>query len=362
MDSLSWTFPINLVALDKAGIQGLVATLGWPAFRAQQILRWIYRNRIRSIDQMTNLSYTQREHLQRLATIKRLHPPRVLTSRDGTQKFLFPVDGGQLVESVLIPDGRRKTLCVSTQVGCTLDCVFCLTGQIGLQRNLTAAEIVDQVLTVQDYLGKDGYLSSIVFMGMGEPLANLTAVSDAIERLTNSTWGVGLSPRRITISTAGLVPRLHHLARLGVNLAISLNATTNAQRDRLMPAVNRLYPLEDLLAACRAYPLPNGRRLTFEYVLLAGENDSDQDARRLATLVRGIRCKINLIPFNEVPGSPFRRPDESTILRFQSILRAAGYHVFIRKSRGVDVLGACGQLGRENMESRIPLLVGRHVH
>jgi 23S rRNA (adenine2503-C2)-methyltransferase len=259
--------------------------------------------------------------------------------------LLGRLSDGLLVESVLIPDDARLTLCISTQVGCTLDCAFCLTGTMGLKRNLKAHEIVDQVLTAQDTLDSGEMLSNVVLMGMGEPLANLEAVSEAVRRMTDGLWGVGFAPRRITLSTAGLAPRLREVAALGVNLAVSLNATTEAQRDRLMPAANRLHSLRSLLAACRAFPLQPRRRLTFEYVLLAGVNDDPQDARRLIRLLRGIRCKVNLIPFNEFPGNSYRRPDDATVLKFQTTLQQAGLDVFIRKSKGRDVLGACGQLG-----------------
>ncbi|HET8580139.1 MAG TPA: 23S rRNA (adenine(2503)-C(2))-methyltransferase RlmN, partial [Nitrospiraceae bacterium] len=265
-----------------------------------------------------------------------------------------------LVESVLISDAGRLTLCLSTQVGCTLDCRFCLTGQMGLKRNLRAHEIVDQVLTVQDHLEARERLTNLVLMGMGEPLANLEAVSEAITRLTDSSWGLGIAARRITLSTAGLAPRLKDVAALGVNLAVSLNATTNEERDRLMPTVNRLYPLEELLAACRDYVLLPHRRLTFEYVLLADVNDREQNAKRLTKLLNGLSCKVNLIPFNEFPGSPFKRPTDSAVLRFQTVLRRAGLDVFVRKSKGRDVLGACGQLGHldGNQEPALLTLAG----
>jgi 23S rRNA (adenine2503-C2)-methyltransferase len=285
----------------------------------------------------------------------------VLRSADGTRKFLARLDDGLLVESVLIPERRWLTLCLSTQVGCTLDCGFCLTGRMGLKRNLQAHEIVDQVLTVQDRLDPDETLTNLVLMGMGEPLANLDAVAEAITRITNPDWGLGTPARRITLSTAGIATRLTEIAGLGVNLAVSLNATTNAQRDRLMPAVNRLHPLDELLAACRAYPLSSRQRLTFEYVLLAGVNDTEQDARRLARLLNGMRCKVNLIPFNEFTGSPYRRPDESAVLLFQSILRRAGFDAFIRKSKGRDVLGACGQLGRVPAARATPALTAIEI-
>jgi 23S rRNA (adenine2503-C2)-methyltransferase len=216
---------------------------------------------------------------------------------------------------------------------------------MGLKRNLKPHEIMEQVLTAQDRLDSGERITSLVFMGMGEPLANMEALSEAIRRLTNKPWGLGWSPRRITVSTAGLAARLKDIAPLGVNVAISLNATTDDQRASLMPAVTGIASLKTLLAACRRYPLAPTRRLTFEYVLLAGVNDRLDDARRLTKLVRGIACKVNLIPFNEFPGNPYRRPSEYDISAFQSIVRQAGIDVFVRKSRGRDVLGACGQLG-----------------
>lgn len=343
---LTPTVPVNLLSLSLGEAERFVQDRGWPWYRAQQILRWLYGRRVREIDDMTDLSRTEREELKKIATVGRCVQWRILESVDGTRKFLMRLEDGLEVETVLIPDGGRRTLCLSTQVGCSLDCRFCLTGTMGLRRNLNAHEIVDQVLTVQDQLEPGETLTNLVLMGMGEPLANLDAVAEALRRLTNSSWGVGLTARRITLSTAGLATRLKDVAGLGVNLAVSLNATTNAQRDRLMPATNRLHPLDSLLAACRAYPLPAHRKLTFEYVLLAGENDSEQDARRLAKLLNGMRCKINLIPFNPFPGSSYQRPTDEAVRRFQAILRTAGFDALIRKSKGQDVLGACGQLGR----------------
>jgi 23S rRNA (adenine2503-C2)-methyltransferase len=335
----------NLLALDEPALEQFVKDLGWPKFRARQILRWLYQERIRDIDRMTDLSKAERARLSTIAAIDRISDCEVRRSSDGTRKFLLRLGDGLVIESVLIPDADRLTLCLSTQVGCTLDCGFCLTGRMGLKRNLTAHEIIEQALAVQDRLEPGERLTNIVLMGMGEPLANFEAVADAVARLTNGRWGLGVPARRITLSTAGMASRLKDVAKLGINLAVSLNATTDAQRHRLMPAVNRLHPLNRLLAACRAYPLPPHRKLTFEYVLLAGENDSEQDAKRLAKLLNGIRCKINLIPFNPFPGSPYRRPSDSDVLRFQSVLRQAGFDVLIRKSKGRDVLGACGQLG-----------------
>jgi 23S rRNA (adenine2503-C2)-methyltransferase len=345
-DSLaSHTVPANLLALDEEEMGHLVRQFGWPRYRTGQIMRWLYQRRAKDINQMTDLGQTERTALASQATIPRASGCTIFRSIDHTRKLVLTLSDGLTVETVLIPDENRLTLCVSTQVGCTLDCGFCLTGTMGLKRNLKPHEIMEQVLTAQDRLDPSERITNLVFMGMGEPLANMEALSEAIRRLTNKRWGLGWSPRRITVSTAGLAARLKDIAPLGVNLAISLNATTDDQRASLMPAVNRIASLRTLLAACRRYPLPPTRRLTFEYVLLAGVNDHADDARRLIKLVRGISCKINLIPFNEFPGNPFRRPSEGNISAFQTIVRQAGLDVFVRKSRGRDVLGACGQLG-----------------
>lgn len=336
----------NLLSLNALALGQMVTGLGWPRYRTQQILRWLYQRRVSDIQEMTDLSQAERQMLQTRAYISKVGSCRILSSEDGTRKFLSTLEDGVTVESVLIPDADRLTLCLSTQVGCTLDCGFCLTGTMGLIRNLRAHEIVGQVLMVQNRLTSPERVTNIVLMGMGEPLANFDAVSDAITRLTNRQWGLGVSPRRITLSTAGLASRLQDVAALGINMAVSLNASTEAQREQLMPAVNRVHPLKTLLAACRRYPLPPRRRLTFEYVLLSGVNDTEDDARRLTKLVRGIRCKVNLIPFNEFPGSRFKRPSDESVASFQAILRHAGIDTYVRKSKGRDVLGACGQLGR----------------
>jgi len=341
--------PVNLLTLSWPEACALVSELNWPVYRASQILRWLYQSRVSEIDQMTDLSIADRLRLKSLGTISRTPQAACVSARDGTQKYVFALPDGLQVESVLIREGKRLTLCLSTQVGCTLDCSFCLTGKMGLKRNLRAHEIVEQVLTVQDHLQAHQSISSLVLMGMGEPLANIEPVSDAIVRLTNTQWGTGFSPRRITLSTAGLITRFKEVANLGINLAVSLNATTNEQRDQLMPAANVLHPLDQLLKACREYQLGPRRRLTFEYVLLAGVNDTIGDAHRLRKLLKGIHCKVNLIPFNAFPGSPYARPNDDVILRFQAVLRQAGFDVFIRKSRGREILGACGQLG--NLES-----------
>jgi 23S rRNA (adenine2503-C2)-methyltransferase len=353
---------VDLLSLDAAQMEGLVRDLGWPRYRAAQLLQWIYQKRVRDFSGMTNLGKTDRERLERHAVIHRMDWTRHLTSSDGTEKFLFRLSDGQEIESVLIPGDeagdpsadRRLTLCLSTQVGCTLDCRFCLTGTMGLIRNLKAHEIVDQVLELQR-AGRR--MTNFVMMGMGEPLANYNEVVEAIGRLTAPRM-LALSPRRITVSTSGLVPQIHRLGKSGLkmNLAVSLNATTDAVRDRIMPEVNRLYPIKALMAACRGYHSATRRKLFFEYVLLSGVNDSGDDARRLTGLLRGIPSKVNLIPFNEFPDSPFRRPDDGVVLKFQKILMEAGITTFIRKSRGSDILAACGQLRTEAKPGDAPII------
>ena len=354
--------PVDLLTLSFAEMGSFLAALEWPRYRTAQVLRWLYQRRVTEVDAMTDLSKRERLQLAQRAAIGSLNATEKRAAEDGTLKFIFSLADGNSIETVVIPDQERLTLCLSTQVGCTLDCAFCLTGRMGFLRNLQPQEIVGQVLAVQQYLSHSaisptrprpaktgpfspGALTNLVLMGMGEPLANPEAVEESIRRITDRRWGLGFSPRRITLSTAGLAPRLNRVADLGINLAVSLNATTEAQRNRLMPAANHAYSLKALLGACRKYPLKPRQRLTFEYVLLKNENDSEDDALRLAHLVRNIRCKINLIPFNEFPGSSFQRPSDDAILRFQSIVTRRGLDVFIRKSKGREVLGACGQLG-----------------
>lgn len=361
---------MDLKSLNIDQMEMFVRSLGWPAYRGWQLLQWIYQKRAIGFSEMTNLSKTHRETLEECSTLSRPGWDQHQTSADGTEKFLFRLSDGQQIETVLIPgeeiietDQRhlpvrqagRLTLCISTQVGCTLDCRFCLTGTMGLIRNLAAHEIVDQVLEVQRYLGEARRLTNIVLMGMGEPLANYREVVEALSRLTHPQMA-GISPHRITLSTAGLAPQIRRVGESGlkINLAVSLNATTDAVRNRIMPAIARLYPLKELIAACRAYPLPPRRRLTFEYVLLSGINDTEENARRLVRLVRVIQCKVNLIPFNEFLGAPYQRPKDDAVLHFQKILTDAGLSAFIRKSRGRDILAACGQL-RTEVVGKAPL-------
>ena len=314
----------------------------------RQILAWIYRRGVDDFPAMSNLPHDLRAALAEHFAISRLTPALVTHSGDGTRKLLFQLQGLgarglAAIESVLISDPPRLTLCISSQAGCGMGCAFCATARLGLRRDLSAEEIAGQVVAAQEQLEPGERISNIVFMGMGEPLANYDAVVQAIEILT-AEWGLGFSPRRITVSTVGLVPAMQRLvADTAVNLAVSLSATTEAQRAKLLP-INRRYSLQALMAMCRALPIPQRRRITFEYVLLAGVNDSLENAGRLVRLLHGIRSKVNLIPFNPFPGAGFACPPEAAIRRFQERLLAAGVHATIRQSRGRDIQAACGQL------------------
>jgi 23S rRNA (adenine2503-C2)-methyltransferase len=322
---------------------------GLEPYRAAQILKWIYLRQTYTFDIMTDVGKEIRKLLSRHFSIARLEKARIETSQDGSKKYLFKLNDGKHVESVLIPEKDHYTLCISTQVGCAQGCRFCLTARGGLVRNLTRGEIIAQVRDVSKCLDGPKRLTNIVLMGMGEPLANYINVVSAINTITDSNYGLGFSSRRLTLSTAGLVPKLSSLGRdTSVNLAISLNATDNKTRNMLMP-INRKYPLEKLLDACAGYPLLPRRRITFEYILIKGINDSITDAKRLVTLLRPIRAKINLIPFNEYEGSEFNRPEESAIFNFKEILNKNDYTAIIRHSKGQDISAACGQLRANSM-------------
>ncbi len=321
-----------------------LSELGEPGYRARQVLRWVYQKGAESFAEMSDLSRALRSALGESFRIGRPRLLRLARSADGTRKFLFELEDGGRIESVLIPaeGSDRLTLCISSQVGCGMGCTFCATATLGLRRGLRAPEIVDQVLEARRELGATA-ITNIVFMGMGEPLHNYEEVVKAIGVLT-AEWGVGFSPRRITVSTVGLVPAMKRLLEdTRVNLAVSLSGTTDAVRSRLMP-VNRKYPVATLLAACRALPLPRRKRITFEYVMLRGENDSLADARRLGRLLRGIPSKINLIPFNPFPGSSFSSTPRPAIEAFRGELLRQGVHATVRESRGRDIQAACGQL------------------
>ena len=314
------------------------------SYRADQILKWIYLRQADGFDVMTDLSKDIRSVLSQHFTIGRLDVEQVETSRDGSAKYLFKLHDGKRIESVLIPERDHYTLCVSSQVGCAQDCRFCLTAAGGFERNLSRGEIVAQVRDIKKNLDDEKRLTNIVFMGMGEPLANYKNLVSAIGILTDNDVGLRFASRRVTVSTAGLVPKITALGRdTRVNLAVSLNATDNKTRNRLMP-INRKYPLEKLMEACRQYLPAPGRRITFEYILIKGINDSVDDAERLAKLLRPIRCKVNLIPLNTYEGCDFERPAEAVIQAFYDILFAKNYTVIIRRSKGQDISAACGQL------------------
>ena len=339
--------PLNLLDQTPGDLEALAIRLGEPAYRGDQLARWIFGKGITAFDSMTNLPRRFRERLAEEAHVQAPTIVDVLPSRDGSRKFQIRFADGAEVQAVLMPDDDRLTLCLSTQVGCGFACRFCLTGTMGVTRNLTPGEIVGQLFTIRETLREEERVTHLVYMGMGEPLANYQATVKSLRILTDPK-GFAYSPRRITVSTVGLVTGIEKLAKenLRVNLAISLHATTNQARGELMP-INRGWGLEDLLAACRHFPLPVRQRMTFEYVLLADVNDRPEDAQRLFSLLRGIRAKVNLIPFNPWPGSGFRRPSRDRIEAFQRTLLAHGVTATVRWSKGEDIGAACGQLGPE---------------
>lgn len=356
--------PVNLSGLTRAGLRQALIDAGIcpeakAKMRATQIWRWIHHYGVTDFDQMSDVGKETRAALAEVFTLARPEIVERLVSKDGTRKWLIRTAPGIEVEAVYIPDvGRSGALCVSSQVGCTLNCTFCHTGTQKLVRNLTTAEIVAQVQVARDDLDEwpspqeDRRLSNIVFMGMGEPLYNLDHVSDAIDIISDPE-GIALSRRRITVSTSGVVPKIEELGnRAGTMLAISLHATNDALRDVLVP-LNKKYPLEQLMQAIRAYPgLGNSKRVTFEYVMLKGINDSPDEARALCKLIAGIPAKINLIPFNPWPGTDYECSDWATIERFAAIVNKAGYASPIRTPRGRDILAACGQLKSESEKKR----------
>src|SRR6056297_550937 len=360
---------VNLVGLTRDGMRDALVEAGTPERQAKmrtgQIWQWIYQKGVREFEAMTNLARTYRAELAERFVIE---VPEVVSrhvSEDGTRKYLVRIAGGHEVETVYIPEDTRGTLCISSQVGCTLTCSFCHTGTQKLVRNLTAGEIVGQVMIARDDLDewpepgrapKDEtrLLSNIVLMGMGEPLYNFEAVRDAM-KIAMDGEGISLSRRRITLSTSGVVPEIARTAEeIGCLLAVSFHATTDEVRDRLVP-INKKWNIETLLAALREYPrLSNSERITFEYVMLKDVNDSEADARRLIELIKGIPAKINLIPFNEWPGAPHQRSDWDRIEAFAHILYKAGYASPIRTPRGEDIMAACGQLKSATERARNP--------
>jgi len=322
---------------------------GFQAYRAGQIFNQMYLRQVDDFNDMTNISKALRNLLAQHYTIRRLEKVKTLTSADGSQKFVFNLADGNLIETVLIPEKNHATLCISSQVGCALGCQFCQTAQNGFIRNLTAGEIIAQVHDIRKEMDNPQHLTNIVLMGMGEPLANYQNVVKAVNILTDRHFGLQFASRRVTLSTAGMVPKLAPLGRdTTVNLAISLNAADNDTRNRLMP-INRKYPLKELLDACRRLPLKPRRRITIEYVLIKGINASLEDARRLARLLRHLKVKINLIPFNEYAEGAFRRPESGAIQAFRNTLIKHHYTVIIRHSKGRDISAACGQLRAQHL-------------
>ncbi len=317
---------------------------GIARYRADQVAAWLYRRGVEDPLRMTDLDLALRRRIAAEWETSALETHAVETSSDGTRKLLLRAHDGALVEAVLIPEERRLTLCVSTQVGCPLACSFCATGAMGFTRNLSTAEIVDQVCRARELLREDELLSNVVFMGMGEPLLNLPALTQAISILTDPK-AFAMAPRRITVSTAGVVPQIRPLLEVGpIHLAVSLHATRDEVRDVLVP-LNRRFPLADLLGCLRDEELVTPRRpVFFEYTLMAGVNDSPEDARRLPGLLRGIPSKINVIPMNSHAASPYSAPAEAVIDRFTEILHASGLRVTLRRNRGADIAAACGQL------------------
>jgi 23S rRNA (adenine2503-C2)-methyltransferase len=348
----------NLIGLDRQALAAEMAAIGAPAFRARQLWHWIYHRGATDFAAMTSLAKDFRARLAEQFVIERPVIATAQHSVDGTQKWLLRFGDGQEVETVHIPEEDRGTLCVSSQVGCTLTCKFCHTGTQRLVRNLSAAEIVGQIMTARDQLGEwpspqDGrLLSNIVLMGMGEPLYNYDNVAQAM-KIAMDGEGIAISKRRITLSTAGVAPMIERCGReLGVNLAISLHAVNDELRDQIVP-INRKYPLATLLEACRTYPgLTHARRITFEYVMLKDVNDSPAEARELVRLLKGIPAKVNLIPFNPWPGAPFECSSDAAIKRFSDVVFDAGYSSPIRTPRGQDIMAACGQLKSASIKKR----------
>ncbi|MBA3539589.1 MAG: 23S rRNA (adenine(2503)-C(2))-methyltransferase RlmN [Deltaproteobacteria bacterium] len=338
------------MTLDDA--EAFAVARGWPRFRGEQIWRWVHDKGVRSFDEMRNLSADTRAQLAEHATIGTMTIAEVQTSRDGTRKLRLVTHDGSSIESVLIPDGEKTTQCISSQVGCAVDCQFCATGKLGLKRNLTAGEIVDQVYLARRLLAEvepDRRITNLVYMGMGEPLHNYDNLILSLRILTHGK-GAKLSQRRITVSTSGLVPKLERLGleeEVRPNLAVSLNAPNDAIRDEIMP-INRKWNIATLMAALRAYPLEHRRRITFEYVLLAGINDSVGDAAQLARLLRDVKCKVNIIPYNPHPEAPYARPSDAAVDAFQNECKRLGMATYLRRPRGDDIDAACGQLANRS--------------
>jgi 23S rRNA (adenine2503-C2)-methyltransferase len=346
-----------------ADAEAFAVAQGWPRYRGEQAWRWVHDKGARTFDEMTDVGRANRAAFAEKATIGGLTIAEIQQSRDGTRKLRLVTRDGQSIESVLIPDGEKTTQCISSQVGCAVDCQFCATAKLGLLRNLDAGEIVDQVYLARRLLAEaepDRRITNIVYMGMGEPLHNYDNVVRSLRILTDQK-GIALSQRRITVSTSGMVPKLERLGAEDVrpNLAVSLNAPNDTVRDAIMP-INRKWNIGKLLAALRAYPLEQRRRITFEYVLLAGVNDSLADAAQVADLLRGVPCKVNVIPYNPHPEAIYSRPSPAAVAAFQNECKRLGLPTYLRTPRGDDIDAACGQLAnRVNGAPVVPLRVRR---
>jgi 23S rRNA (adenine2503-C2)-methyltransferase len=334
---------VDLKDMDLDETSAWIQKNGLEGYRAQQIRKWIFGHQVESFQEMINLSKELRSFLATSCDISQLRPIKTQTSLDGTKKYLFELEDGHRIESVLIPERGHYTACISSQVGCAMGCAFCLTAKQGFIRNLKSSEIVNQVIQIRKSMDKPEKLTNIVFMGMGEPLANFEAVKKAVHNIISQD-GLKFSYRRVTLSTCGLIPEIERLGReLPINLAISLNAADDTTRNLLMP-INRKYPLGKLIEALRVYPLSRGRRITFEYILIRNTNDRPADAQRLALLLENTRAKINLIPFNHYIGSAFQSPEKQRVLKFQRELIEKHLTATIRNSKGSDISAACGQL------------------
>lgn len=338
----------NFYDLTLAELEAEIKGMGKEKFRAGQLFRWVYQKGVTNFDLMTNLAKSFRDDLKSVFFFQRPGIQKPLDSVDGTRKFLMDVEGGKSVEAVLIPNDHRLTLCMSSEVGCAMGCKFCFTAKMGLMRRLNVSEIVGQFVNAVNNLppGRER-ITNIVFMGMGEPLDNPVNVAKAIDIICDPN-GIGFAKRRITVSTSGIVKQIPQVAEMGVRLAVSLNATTNEVRDRVMP-INRKHNIQELLDACREYYRISRELITFEYVLLKDVNDTLDDARRIVQLTRDIPSKINLIPFNEHPESGYQRPSQESVALFQKVLMKLGKHVLVRRTMGRDIYAACGQL-RSEME------------
>ena len=335
---------IDLAELERAEIEQALSELDVPAFHGRQVFQWIWTRGVTDFSGMTNLAQPLRRALGERFTVSTPVLETKQTSSDGTTKFLLRLRDGRQIESVFIPDTPAQTFCISTQVGCAMGCAFCLTGKMGLIRNLSAGEIAGQVRVLAHETGLAGAAFNIVLMGMGEPLHNYDATMKAL-RIIADKQGLAVPAKRVTLSTVGVLPGLEKLAaeEFMPNLAISLHATTDEQRSQLVP-INRKYTLDDLIATCAQFPVAKRRRITFEYVMLAGVNDTPEDARRLVRLLSGIKAKVNLLPLNEAAGIPFSRPADDRVNAFARVLADRGVVVSVRRSRGRDIRAACGQL------------------